>query len=72
MFTVRINWPSDFGPNYSVYSCKKYVVSGLNDGTIVLYLADPNGLDTIDVSLGKGAKAYVMNNSGATIDTIIN
>jgi hypothetical protein len=71
MLTMKIYWPSDF-PNYSVYSVSKYVASKLQDGTWALYLTDPTHPDAREVLLGKGAKAYIMNGNGATVDTIIN
>ena len=69
MFTIKVEWHSPDFPTYSVHNAEKYTVSYLADGSI--QLLTETGLDgQRDIRLSDGAKAYVMNDRGATIDTI--
>lgn len=68
MLTVKVVWPSDFA-NQSVYDCKHYTMMALADGTTSLILY--RGIEDInELILGKGTRAYIMNDGGATVDTI--
>jgi hypothetical protein len=69
MLTLKVNWGDNHEgfPMYSVYTAEKYLVDVLSVGSIRLLLDDGKH----DISLGKGSKTYVMNDRGATVDTII-
>ena len=82
MFTIRVNWATtppgfetnhdDPKPEYSVYGGVKYTVAKNPSGCRTLYIDEEVNLYTSrEVILGKGDKAYIMNDAGATIDTII-
>lgn len=66
MLTVKIDWGNADFVNYSVYTCDKYLVCGLDDDTTQLLLDD----GTHDIRLGQGCRVYVMNERGSTVDTI--
>lgn len=68
MLTLKVTWPSDF-VNYNVYSAKQYGVYELSDDTTQLLITGEYA-EPIDIRLSHGAKVYVMNDKGATIDVI--
>lgn len=69
MLTIKICWGNNSAgfPMYSVYTAEKYTVDPQNVGTIRLLLDDTKH----DICLGAGSKTYVMNDRGATVDTIV-
>lgn len=69
MLTLKVIWPSKDDRNYSVYSGKNYTVTPLKDNTTQVMIT--GDIEPIDIRLGTGATVYVMNSSGATVDTII-
>ena len=81
MFTIRVNWattPPEFEtnhddpkPKYSVYSGAKYTVVTTSNCSKTLYIDEGVNLyASHELLLGNGDRVYVMNDAGATIDTI--
>lgn len=67
MFTIKIEWGnnSEGFPMYSVFNAEKYIVDGMSD-YVRLLLDDTKH----DIQLRPGSRTYIMNDKGATIDTI--
>lgn len=74
MLTIKVCWGVDNHhgfPMYSVFTGKKYSVEVNPEGPNTPYtsLSIDDGVNNIN--LGPGSRTYVMNGSGATVDTII-
>jgi hypothetical protein len=76
MNTLKVNWNRDAGTKHSVYQCKQYAVYEVNthdaDGVtqLLMFQDTAEKEESTEVLLYSGAKAYAMNDNGATIDTI--
>lgn len=64
MLTLKIEWAPDY-PGYTVFTADCYVVNRNSNETTQLLLDGKQ-----DILLTKGSKVYVMNDRGATVDTI--
>jgi hypothetical protein len=69
MLTVKVMWYSPQWPTHSVYTTPSYSVYLLASGETQLILEAANG-QTKELLLSADCKAYVMNESGATVDII--
>ena len=70
MFTLKIYWEQEDFPKYTVYSASKYLVVPIKVGQIRLHLENSSEQDR-EINVTTGAKVFVMNSHGATVDTII-
>ena len=74
MFSIRVNWGSQSFPSYSMYTASKYSYGVDGTGQRVLDLENPPAVspqETRTIYVQTGDKVYVMNDAGATVDSII-
>ena len=65
MLTIKVSWNNADFLNYHVYQAKEYCVCAIDDGTVSLLLDGQT-----NITLFEGNKVYIMNDNGATVDTI--
>lgn len=65
MLTIKINWNNSDFLNYCLVQGNEYVVCALDDGTVQLLIDGAK-----NYKLFGGNRVYVMNDKGATVDTI--
>lgn len=77
MFTLRVQWADQTCPQRTVYSASKYAVGHDVQGRSPLDGSEADHYTPVflddgahEVHLSTGDRCYVMNDQGATVDTI--